>query len=116
MNEYEWMSMNEWVWNVDNETGSEYRAHARWHGYVKPIKLSNAYRSLSTCYEAPEIIKVCFLTYPNIFVVCVYFSGSQLGNALTFPIAGLLCAYGFDGGWPSIFYCTGKNLTLLKQL
>lgn len=35
------------------------------------------------------------------------FGGSQLGNALTFPFAGLLCAYGFDGGWPSVFYVTG---------
>ncbi|XP_052253573.1 uncharacterized transporter slc-17.2-like isoform X2 [Dreissena polymorpha] len=35
------------------------------------------------------------------------FGGSQLGNALTFPLAGLLCAYGFDGGWPSVFYITG---------
>ncbi|XP_052803963.1 uncharacterized transporter slc-17.2-like isoform X1 [Mya arenaria] len=35
------------------------------------------------------------------------FGGSQLGNALTFPLASLLCAYGFDGGWPSVFYVTG---------
>jgi len=40
------------------------------------------------------------------------FGGSQLGNALTFPFAGLLCAYGFDGGWPSVFYVTG-GLALL---
>lgn len=35
------------------------------------------------------------------------FGGSQLGVALTFPLAGLLCAYGFDGGWPSVFYVFG---------
>lgn len=35
------------------------------------------------------------------------FGGSQLGVALTFPLAGLLCAYGFDGGWPSVFYIFG---------
>ncbi|KAK3607611.1 hypothetical protein CHS0354_034661 [Potamilus streckersoni] len=35
------------------------------------------------------------------------FGGCQLGNALTFPIAGFLCAYGFDGGWPSVFYMIG---------
>ncbi|KAK3105945.1 hypothetical protein FSP39_009222, partial [Pinctada imbricata] len=35
------------------------------------------------------------------------FGGCQLGNALAFPIAGFLCEYGFDGGWPSIFYIMG---------
>ncbi|KAK7110181.1 hypothetical protein V1264_014101 [Littorina saxatilis] len=32
------------------------------------------------------------------------YSGSQLGNVMTFPIAGLLCEY---LGWPSIFYFLG---------
>ncbi|KAJ8303700.1 hypothetical protein KUTeg_018751 [Tegillarca granosa] len=35
------------------------------------------------------------------------FGGCQLGNALAFPIAGMLCDYGFDGGWPSVFYVIG---------
>ncbi|XP_076093168.1 sialin-like isoform X1 [Mytilus galloprovincialis] len=35
------------------------------------------------------------------------FGGCQLGNALAFPIGSLLCAYGFDGGWPSIYYVLG---------
>ncbi|CAF1023860.1 unnamed protein product [Brachionus calyciflorus] len=34
-------------------------------------------------------------------------SGSLIGNALTFLIGGVLCASGFLGGWPSIFYLTG---------
>nr|AKN21528.1 slc17a-5 [Schmidtea mediterranea] len=34
-------------------------------------------------------------------------SGLHVGNALTLPIAGLLCEYGFAGGWPSIFYTSG---------
>lgn len=35
------------------------------------------------------------------------FAGSQLGKVITYPLTGLLCEYGFDGGWPSIFYVQG---------
>ena len=40
--------------------------------------------------------------------VCV--AGSQIGNVLTFPIAALLCKYGFDGGWPTVFYVLGTSM------
>ena len=33
------------------------------------------------------------------------------GTAILIPLAGLLCEYGFDGGWPSVFYVFGlQNL------
>ena len=47
---------------------------------------------------------VCKTFIYNIFL------GTQLGNALCFPIASFLCAHGFDGGWPSVFYVLGKIL------
>ena len=32
----------------------------------------------------------------------------MVGNILTFTLSGYLCAYGFDNGWGSVFYVTGK--------
>ncbi|KAK3798620.1 hypothetical protein RRG08_005031 [Elysia crispata] len=37
----------------------------------------------------------------------ITFSGPLIGNILTFSISGLLCEYGFDNGWGSIFYISG---------
>ncbi|ESO94146.1 hypothetical protein LOTGIDRAFT_161346 [Lottia gigantea] len=33
--------------------------------------------------------------------------GLMMGNVVVFPVASLLCRYGFAGGWPSIFHVSG---------
>lgn len=34
-------------------------------------------------------------------------TGAQFGTIVSMPLSGLLSEYGFDGGWPSIFYVFG---------
>ncbi|KAH9514176.1 hypothetical protein Btru_030467 [Bulinus truncatus] len=44
----------------------------------------------------------------TILTACT-FSGIALGNIVTFSISGFLCHNGFDNGWGSIFYLSGKT-------
>ncbi|XP_065071418.1 uncharacterized transporter slc-17.2-like [Rhopilema esculentum] len=40
-------------------------------------------------------------------LVTMAIAGCPVGNILAIPITGMLAKYGFDGGWPSVFYCFG---------
>jgi len=40
-------------------------------------------------------------------LVNLSYAGAWMGNILTMPIGGLLCQYGFAGGWGSIYYVIG---------
>jgi ACS family sodium-dependent inorganic phosphate cotransporter-like MFS transporter 5 len=37
------------------------------------------------------------------------FIGKEIGVVITTPIAGILCASNFLGGWPAAFYVFGKK-------
>ncbi|XP_052286762.1 uncharacterized transporter slc-17.2-like isoform X7 [Dreissena polymorpha] len=55
--------------------------HAMWGRWAPPL-------------ERSKLTNVCY-------------AGTTLGFAFTFATSGLLCEYGFDNGWGSIFYITG---------
>lgn len=40
-------------------------------------------------------------------MVTMAIAGSPVGNIIAIPVTGLLAKYGFDGGWPSVFYFFG---------
>ncbi|XP_064611528.1 sialin-like [Liolophura sinensis] len=56
-------------------------AHCLWGRWAPPLERS---KLMALCYAGPPI-----------------------GNIITLSISGLLCAYGFDNGWGSIFYVYG---------
>jgi hypothetical protein len=45
-------------------------------------------------------------TMQNAFILL---KGKEVGVIVTTPLAGLLCASTFLGGWPSAFYVFGMN-------
>ena len=49
-------------------------------------------------------------------LVTVTYVGAQFGTIVAYPLSGWLCANGFAGGWPSVFYVFGNfGLKLFTQ-
>ncbi|XP_055864731.1 sialin-like isoform X1 [Biomphalaria glabrata] len=45
--------------------------------------------------------------YEKSKLASIIYAGLSAGNIITFAISGLMCEYGFDNGWGSIFYLSG---------
>ena len=41
-------------------------------------------------------------------MLSLYIIGAHVGSIISFPLSAILCEYGFDGGWPSVFYVFGE--------
>ena len=42
-------------------------------------------------------------------------SGAKVGNIVALSLGSVLCMYGIDGGWPSIFYLFGNHILLIFE-
>lgn len=41
-------------------------------------------------------------------------TGSMMGSVVALPVSGVLCQYGFDDGWGSVFYTIGRSVLSLS--
>ena len=62
-----------------------------------------------------RLVFIAFKTYlyflPKYFIIAGFF----IGTIVSFLTSGYLCVYGFDNGWPSIFYIHGRYVTFLNN-
>ena len=67
----------------------------------KEIQPENVHVSSDSCMQCPAPVAASMAGFLST-------TGVHLGNIITFPLSGVLCQYGFDGGWPSVFYVFGR--------
>lgn len=77
--------------------------------YLGTLVITPHYRltSFPTFYSKYVFFFVYILAQYLGFVFFTVLAGTMFGMVGTFSTSGLLCQYGFDNGWGSIFYITG---------
>ena len=80
-----------------------------WGKWAPPGERS---RLVTISVAGENSLLISFLyTYGFSFILGMYF-----GNLVSFPLSALLCEYGFDGGWPSVFYVFGMLANMDKYV
>ena len=80
--------------------------HVLWSAvrYESPSDVSTFTTNYVTLFSFLSYLKISYLSFNFLLSL----TGCPVGNILAIPITGMLAKYGFDGGWPSVFYCFGK--------
>ncbi|XP_035827924.1 putative inorganic phosphate cotransporter [Aplysia californica] len=75
-------------------------------GFVNGVAAPAVHNLLSNWAPAKEISTLGAFAY----------AGHSVGGLGSNAISGLLCKYGFAGGWPSVFYVFGLDLYLISKI
>ena len=77
--------------------------YAMWGRWAPPLEKSKLLTIIfsGSWYTISDITVIYLIGF-------ISTAGIHLGNVISFPLSGVLCQYGFDGGWPSVFYICGE--------
>ena len=86
--------------------------YALWGKWAPPGERS---RLVTISIAGERHISFNLVSFPYIIMYSLI-SGVYFGNLASFPLSALLCQYGFDGGWPSVFYVFGMSTNIEKYV